>query len=396
MKISDIIVGTKRRKHRNPRRNRITQNDLYKPDLSKLSEGARIQHVEDLTIWDGSAGARRALNYLRKLESSPGDVTIKWDGKPAVIFGRNEKGEFVLTDKSAFGATTYHGKVTSKQDLRSMIANRKSKDEEERQRRNAFADQMAGIWDYFEKATPKDFRGYVHGDLLYFTTPKEIKGKLVFEPNTTTYFADPHSDIGKKIANSKIGVVLHQYIDLDGNKSASDASKFIKGDLLVMPPVFVTHTPDIDIPEVDRLDDLISKNASQIDDLINVPSELKMSNFKDILYTYINNKTKAGQLENLGQDFMEWAEKSNLSDPKKNRLIDYVSQKKQSFGAMFQVIAGIMNVKNKIIAELDNQPADITAKTDGKPGGEGYVIGAGDAKLVNRSEFTAANMARNN
>lgn len=396
MKISDIIAGTKRRKHRNPRKHRITQRELYTVDTNRLSEGARIQHVEDLTIWDGSAGAKRALNYLRRLESSPGDVTIKWDGKPAVIFGRNEKGQFVLTDKSAFGATTYDGRVTSKQDLRSMIANRKSKDEEDRQRRNAFADQMAGIWDYFENATPKDFRGYVHGDLLFFTTPKLENGKLVFEPNTTTYYADPRSDIGRKIANSKIGVVLHQYIDLDGNKSSADASKFVSSDLLVMPPVFVTHTPDIDLPEVNRLEDLISKNSSQIDDLINVPAELKMSNFKDILYTYINNKTKSGQLENLGQDFMEWAEKSNLSDPKKKRLLDYISQKKQGFGAIFQVIAGIMNVKNKIIYELDNQPADITAKTDGKPGGEGYVIGAGDAKLVNRSEFTAANMARNN
>ena len=33
---------------------------------------------------------------------------------------------------------------------------------------------------YFEGATPKDFRGYVHGDLLYGQTPKKKKVKLHF------------------------------------------------------------------------------------------------------------------------------------------------------------------------------------------------------------------------
>jgi len=67
----------------------------------QLDEGARIQHAEDLVFWEGSAGAVRALESLKKLETGGHkNVTIKWDGSPAVIFGRDEEGNFILTDKS--------------------------------------------------------------------------------------------------------------------------------------------------------------------------------------------------------------------------------------------------------------------------------------------------------
>lgn len=402
MKIEDILVGTKARKRRDSRHNRIIQKDLYSVDPKKLSKkvteaDARIQHIEDLTIWDGSQGAKRAISTLRKLESNPQEATIKWDGSPAVIFGRNEKGQFVLTDKSGFGAVKYDGKVTSASDLEKMFLSRKEKPDatpEDRQNRRTFAGRMKNIWDTFEKATPEDFRGYVHGDLLYFDKPELIKGRLVFAPNTTTYYADPRSDIGKRIANSNTGVVLHAYIGLDGSKGKVDATKFISGELLVMPPLFVTHSPDVNVPELEQLEGMITKNANSIDDFLNVPAELKMKNLDDILYNYVNNKTKAGQLDSLGQDFMAWVEKSNkLTDSKKSRLIEYVNAKSQGLNAIFQIISGIMTVKNKIIAELDRQPADITATTGGNPGGEGYVVG-GDVKLVNRNEFTRANMTK--
>ena len=44
--------------------------------------------------------------------------------KTAIVFGRNEKGEFVLTDKPGFGAVKYDGKVTMSKGLEDMIVNR--------------------------------------------------------------------------------------------------------------------------------------------------------------------------------------------------------------------------------------------------------------------------------
>ena len=66
---------------------------------------ARIQHAEDVVFWEGSAGAKRALTALSNMaKGGEKNVTIKWDGSPAVVFGRNPKGKFVFTDKSGFVA----------------------------------------------------------------------------------------------------------------------------------------------------------------------------------------------------------------------------------------------------------------------------------------------------
>ncbi len=73
---------------------------------------ARIQHAEDIIFWEGSAGAKRALQSLANMaKGGHKDVTIKWDGSPAVIFGRDADGKFVFTDKSGFSAKGYDGKL---------------------------------------------------------------------------------------------------------------------------------------------------------------------------------------------------------------------------------------------------------------------------------------------
>ena len=71
-----------------------------------MKEGARIDHLEDLIFFEGSAGAVRALESLKNLEKGGHEnVTLKWDGSPAVIFGRDENGEFIL-DKGGFERKT--------------------------------------------------------------------------------------------------------------------------------------------------------------------------------------------------------------------------------------------------------------------------------------------------
>ena len=89
---------------------------------SVIREGeARIQHAEDLVLFDGSRGAKRALGELKQLASGGENVTIKWDGSPAVIFGRNDNGEFIFTDKSGFSAKGYDGKAKSGDDVEKMF-----------------------------------------------------------------------------------------------------------------------------------------------------------------------------------------------------------------------------------------------------------------------------------
>ena len=397
MKITDI-VGSKKRKSRNSRLHRLIGKDLFQPEAKKLSEDARIQHLEDLILWDASTGARKAIATLHQVEQQPNTVTIKWDGSPAVIFGRNEKGEFILTDKSGFTAKGYDGKPTSADGLEKMLFNRpgaSNPDATKAANYKAFAGKMRSIWDKVEATVPSDFRGYVMGDLLWFTTPDVKENKYTFTPNTTTYQVKVDSEVGKKIANSDVGVVVHMSIGLDGEKSKVDMSSFQGGPTYIMPPVMVQKSPGVDIPAVDELENYLDKNAQAIDKLFAVPAELKMADFGKILYAYINNSVKAGNLDNLGSTFQKYVEGSKLSKPKQARLLEYINSNIDGFNATFNFIKGIKKVKNTVIQTLDAQDADVEAFTNGQRGGEGYVVDK-DVKLVNRAGFTAANMARNN
>jgi len=218
----------------------ITENK--KPLLENAE--ARIHHLEDKVLWGGSAGARQALDTLENIQGNPKAITVKWDGSPAVIFGRDERGEFIMTDKSGFGAKGYDGKAKTPQALQNMLLNRGKEAPDDS--RKAFAASMAQAFTVFESAVPDNFRGFMWGDLLYYTRPQVDDGDFVFKPQMVVYRVKADSDIGKRIAGSTAGVVIHMKIDLDGNKSRADASELNEGALLVMPPVTAQQPPKID------------------------------------------------------------------------------------------------------------------------------------------------------
>jgi hypothetical protein len=262
--------------------------------------------------------------------------------------------------------------------------------------RKAFVKQMTNIWDIYEAATPENFRGYVHGDLLYFTKPSVEDGYFVFTPNTVTYRVRSNSDIGKQISKSQSGVVLHAKIELDGTKSKVDISELNSGNLLIMPPVTLTKGPRVKADDLDKVASIANSSANKIDMLLddNFLKSNKLSSFKKALYTYVNNMTKARKLDNLTGDWSKWIATAKMSEQMKDRMNNHVNNNAEGMKALFTVIMGIMKVKNDIIAQLDASDADVEAYTNGQRGGEGYVIGQGDSKLVNRSGFSSANMTK--
>ena len=181
---------------------------------------ARIQHAEDLIFFHGSAGAKRALDSIASMGTGGHtNATIKWDGSPAVIFGRDENGEFILTDKSGFGAKGYDGKSKSADDLEQMFLNRSGGKNRDKPGYVAFAGRMKALFPIAEKAVPIEHRGFFKGDMLYFDTPTNNKGVLQFTPNTVTYTVQADSDVGKKILASQAGVVIHRVVDAAGAES---------------------------------------------------------------------------------------------------------------------------------------------------------------------------------
>ena len=363
---------------------------------------ARIQHAEDIVFWEGSRGAIRALNSLKSLEEGGhNDVTIKWDGSPALIFGRNEDGEFVLTDKSGFGASGYDGKAKSAKALQQMLMNRpgaSNPDPRKAENYKKFVGNMVDIYDEYEKATPKDFRGFLKGDLLYYNTPPVVNKNYVFKPNIVEYAVDVDSDLGKRIGQSKTGIVVHRLIDEQGNESPVPNGLQMQGtEVLILPSVTVEKAASIDDESINELKADVAKNAGAIDRLLDKAAitKLKISDFAKILYTYTNSKVDTG-LEDLGDDFFNWMSRSKLSANKQKNIADHINNNKAGFNAIWQIVTGIMRIKDDIIRQFDSHGQTVKATIPGHgEGGEGYVLAhpKGDIKLVPREYFTRANRA---
>ena len=369
---------------------------------------ARIQHAEDLIFFQGSKGAIRTLEALKSMEQGGQEnVTVKWDGSPAIIFGRNENGEFILTDKSGFTAKGYDGRAKSAEALQKMLMARpgaRNPDPKKAEGYARLASNMRDIFDEYEKAVPKDFLGYLKGDLLYFNTPEVIDNKFVFTPNIVTYRVDVNSDLGKQIAQSKTGIVVHRLMDENGQEGpVPNNLQFIGTEVLLFPSVTVQQPAEIDDEDINALKASVSKFGASIDKLLDKPTlmQLKMTDLPTIFYTYMNSKVDTG-LTNLGQDFLEWMKTSKISGVKQTMIIDHISQNQQAFNAMWDIVSGILLVKDKIIKQFDSH--DSTVKADIGPhgpvtpdahgdGGEGYVLAhpEGDIKLVPRAYFTKAN-----
>lgn len=361
-----------------------------------LNEGARIDHAEDLIFWEGSKGAIRSIKSFIELEKTGyKNVTLKWDGSPAVVFGRNDEGKFVLTDKSGFIAKSYNGRPTSPEELKQMFLNRGKSIKTDEYR--LFVQNMEEAFSVFESSIPSTFRGYFKGDLLYFKTPSIENGRYVFKPNIVTYTVDVNSELGKKISQSKAAVVVHREVESFGIESAiTNYNVFQGNELLVIPPISVNSAPSVDNKQLKDIVSYVNKYARNIDDFINPTklASLKMTNFPDILYKYLNSKVDTG-LTNIGVDFLTWVNQSNLTGVMKKKITDYVNSNRDGFESLWKVVVEIMSVKEEIINQIDNQDSEIKSYIGNQPGGEGYVFSdpEGDIKYVSRSKFSAANRA---
>ena len=379
--------------------------EFNKKQGQPLTEGARIEHLEDLVFRENppSKGASRALQSLINMEQGGHtDVTVKWDGSPAVIFGRDEDGAFIFTDKSGFTAKGYDGKAKSEKDVETMLKNRPgyAKNPEGY---GVLIGNMKSAYTAFEKATPKDFRGFFKGDMLYFTQPTTDGTDYVFKPNIVEYMVAQKSELGKQIGLSSVGIVIHREVSADGTEGPLKNGDIFEGnEVLVVPPVTVSDAPSIDDSSVKELKAIISKDAAAMDSLldINTLTQMKMKKLPEVFYSYMNSKVDTG-LENLGGDFLDWVKARNqLSEPAKKKIAEYVSNSQQGFKALWEVVAKIQQVKDDVINQLDNQPgapvrSSMSSKDDSVEGGEGYVLAhpEGDIKLVPRKTFSKYNRA---
>ena len=72
-------------------RDRIVNQGMQKLIESEVQGGRAkgIEHLEDLVFRNGSEGIKRAMDIVRHTqEDTSATTTVKWDGKPALVFGR--------------------------------------------------------------------------------------------------------------------------------------------------------------------------------------------------------------------------------------------------------------------------------------------------------------------
>ena len=346
--------------------------------------GREFNHLEDLVFTEPS-GASRAVNILKNIATDAKDISIKWDGSPTVYWGREPNGQFRLVGKNNWGRE--EGASNSAEELEKFILSR-GKGEEWRPR---FAADMAAMWNTFEAATPKDFRGYIYGDILFHPGKayNSADGKLVFTPNQTTYEVRATSPIGIRLGKATIAVAAHKRLEYFGDKGGEDFtdSKLFNNtaDLVVFGQTYVSHQPAVDASNLNDIEQVVRKSGNKINTFL-APVQ-GLSDLQNIIYTYVNSRAKDKALDSIdSDDFFNWLKTSRVSAPKQQKIFNHPQA--EVLGDLFFLVRELMKAKNEVIRELDQAGGDIVAHTSGKPGGEGYVSTGHGVKLVPRDRWT--------
>ena len=175
----------------------------FKQFLSE-ARNTHLEHLEDEIINNGYEGGLNAVEFLKSLRNMLTgssrrklNVSVKWDGAPAVFCGTNpENGKFFVGSKSVFNVTP---KINYTQaDIR-------------RNHSGGLVDKLSVCL----KELPKlNIKGVVQGDLLF--TPGDLKSvtirgedAIAFTPNTITYAVPENTDLARKIKRAKLGIIFH-------------------------------------------------------------------------------------------------------------------------------------------------------------------------------------------
>ena len=394
----------------------------------KAGKNLHLEHLEDEILNYGVDGGRAAINFLRSLRDmlagasrTSVNMTVKWDGAPAIFAGIDPSdGKFFVAKKSVFNATPKLYKTNAEIDADlSGALNSKFK--------IALAE--------FSKLGMKDV---LQGDLM-FTDDVEsetIEGTkyYTFQPNTIIYAVPVDSDLGKVINKAKIGVVWHTTYkgkELQDMKASFGAD--IKG-LSKPASVWMDDATYKDVSgkatfnekETAKITAVLSKVGSTFQK-INAPMLKRFLALQDSLTgalvgaslkTYNNSKVRAGEIisnpKAHATGYVKWVEMSIQKQIDKAKSVkgkekytkiqkEYVRDFSKHTRNLEQVIRFqnlLVDAKMQIVKKLNSVKGltDTFVKTANGfkvTNPEGYVaidrVSGGAVKLVDRMEFSFNN-----
>ena len=386
--------------------------------LSFLAEALEVEklkhleHVEDHIIHGGHEGVSHAADTLSDVhdflsgKKTDTKITTKYDGAPSVVFGINpENGKFFVGTKSVFNASP---KINyTDQDI-----------EENHGHAPGLVEKLKLALKELPKIMPKK-GGVYQGDLMFSKDDVRDEGKkFSFTPNTITYSADKNSEHGIKIANSKLGIVVHtQYLgkrgkhaklsDMNADFNVNQKSFPENKDVFrVNPEVQSGKISGMEKKEFKKhLEDATNEYRNQDGDVHNV-----LDGHDILLKTYINSTVRdkskpsaSGYEKFLTNKYQKEVDKVKSDKAKAAKqeqmdtILSHVKSHKKQFDSILKMHDSLQKAKDVLTRSLSNTAQTGFETTIGgkptKPEGFVAIKGGRPSKLVDRAEFSAANFA---
>jgi len=363
--------------------------------LSILEGKGHLDHPEDMVFLGGSQGATQAINATVATAKNPKTVTIKWDGYPALIFGRGTNGKFTIMDKHMFNKKDQTGRqVFSPQQFV----------EYDRARgvdRSGLYQIIADLWPGLEKAD--NSKGFYWGDLLFTQPLQDQNGMYKFKanPNGIAYTVDSDSEIGQLFKGKQSAIVVHQFIP--ASAQTTDESVPLDGGIgalknnsnVAIVPAKMPITPKlkVDAALIKNAQSAVSQHGAAVDKLMNTAPQAA-NTFQTLFTTYINKRIVAGDLNNLVDGFMEYFKARPMTDAMRTKLTQHLEANKEGLVGAFTIWVALYQMKMNLVAQLNKAAEASPVKgylQDGTQTQEGFV--ANGLKFVDRMGFSRQNLA---
>lgn len=163
-----------------------------------------MKHLEELVLEGDVDGVRQAIKYLRNVRNTLAghskksvNMTVKWDGAPAIFAGVDPSdGKFFVAKKGIFNKNPKVYKTTAEVDA------------------DTSGELAMKLKLALSELPALGIKGVVQGDFLYSKEDLKIvdidgEPHITFHPNTIVYAVPKNSTLGKTILASKLGVVWH-------------------------------------------------------------------------------------------------------------------------------------------------------------------------------------------
>lgn len=382
--------------------------EFLKEEAEEGQHLKHIHHAEDRPLLHGHEGFEHAHEALMKAHEhmkaghKSSNLTMKYDGSPAIVFGHHPKtGKFFVASKSAFNKNPKINHTHADIDKNHGHA-------------PGLADKLHAALKHLPKVTPK--HGVYQGDVMHSHTDLHEEHKVSFTPNTITYTA--HGDTAKKIKRSKFGVVIHTKYHGDDIHSMSAHHDVDHHNFKQHPDVY-HHTAEHDTSKINyghKEQSTFQKHMDAAKHIHDTHGATMYHNTKKHqgeaghLSTYINHTVKHDEVphaEGLKKHIQDKANKeiakvkTEKSKSAKQATADehkaHIDKHKDSYEHLLNMHHHLQQAKNTLVKSLEHHEGGYKHHIDGKESKpEGFVVHhkGQPTKLVNRAEFAKQNLLK--